>query len=92
MRTKDTRHEEYVARLEQEIKKMKNEKKYSINLTKREIENLMNALAEWRKIVGCKDVGAEVGLNDQRYMELIVKIGLPLTYHPGYKENENETE
>ena len=69
-----------------------NEKTYSIDLTEREIETLSDALSKWKDVVDCKDVGAEVGLNDQRYMELIVKIGLPLTYHPGYKENENETE
>jgi hypothetical protein len=68
---------------------MDNEKKYSIDLTKREIENLLDALSEWRSVVGSKDVGAESGLNDQRYMELMVKVSFPLGYRQN-KENNNE--
>jgi len=68
---------------------MNNEKTYSIDLTKREIENLLDALGEWRDVVGCKDVGAEVGLNDQRYVDLVVKVGFPLAYHPQNKENKD---
>ena len=70
---------------------MDNEKKYSIDLTKREIENLLDALSEWRSVVGSKDVGAESGLNDQRYMELMVKVSFPLGYRCWQnKENNNE--
>ena len=59
-----------------------NEKTYSIDLTEREIETLSDALSKWKDVVDCKDVGAEVGLNAQRYFELVVKLGFPLCYRP----------